>query len=214
MKRVALFEPAGDAPLRRLVAAHPFALVVSAGDGVPTATPLPLLWKDAERGSALVGHFARANPQVEALRRDPRALVVFTGAQGYVSPSWLRDRTQAPTWNYETVHFEVEIAFDDTQAAIDDALGLLVAHMERDRPAAWSAAEMGARYASLSRAVIAFEARILATHAKFKLGQNERADVRADILAALADGGGGDPASHATLLAAMRRVDPATPAQP
>jgi len=211
VKRVALFEPAGDAPVRRLVAAHPFALVVSAGDGMPVATPLPLLWKDAERGPGLVGHFARANPQVEALRRDPRALVVFTGAQGYVSPSWLRDRTQAPTWNYETVHFEVEIAFDDTQAAIDDALARLVAHMERDRPAAWSAAEMGARYASLSRAVIAFEARILATHAKFKLGQNERADVRADILAALADGRGG---ADRALLAAMRRVDPASPAQP
>jgi transcriptional regulator len=212
VKRVALFEPAGEAPLRRLVAAHPFALVVSAGDGMPVATPLPLLWKDAAQGGpALSGHFARANPQVDLLRRDPRALVVFTGAQGYVSPSWLRDRTQAPTWNYETVHFEVEIALDDSQAAIDDALARLVAHMERDRPGAWSAAEMGARYAALSRAVIAFEARILATHAKFKLGQNERADVRADILAALADGGGGD---ERALLAAMRRVDPAPPAQP
>ena len=209
MKRVALFEPAGEAPLRRLVATHPFALVVCAADGMPVATPLPLLWKDAAReGPKLVGHFARANPQVELLRRDPRALIVFTGAQGYVSPSWLRDRTQAPTWNYETVHFEVEIALDDTPAAIDDALARLVAHMERDRPGAWSAEEMGARYASLSRAVIAFEARILATHAKFKLGQNERADVRADILAALAEDG--DPA----LLAAMRRVDPAAPAQP
>lgn len=200
MKTSPLFQPT-PADIDRLVAAHPLAQLVSNDAGAMLCTPLPLL---LERGPddtvALLGHFARANPQVAALRRDPRALVVFLGAHGYVSPSWMRDRSQAPTWNFETVHFQVEVEFDESPDAIHEALTRLVAHVERDRPAAWSETEMGARYAQLSRAVVAFRARVTATVAKFKLGQNERADVYEDILAGLAGTG------QQALADAMRRM--------
>lgn len=45
---------------------------------------------------------------------------------------------------------------------------------------------MGARYERLAAAVVAFRARVTATQAKFKLGQNERPDVYDDILKGLA----------------------------
>ena len=149
--------------------------------------------------SWLLGHFARSNPQVDMLRRSPRALAIFMGPHGYVSPSWMRDRTQAPTWNYATVHFEIEVAFDDSQAATTSALERLVAHMERNSHVPWTAAELGSRYAALSKAVIAFRAKMLATQAKFKLGQNERPDVFQDILRGLRSTTG------ATLADAMER---------
>jgi transcriptional regulator len=107
------------------------------------------------------------------------------GPQGYVSPSWMRDRTQAPTWNYATVHMDVEVALEDNNTATDNALSKLVAHMERNRTAAWSALDMGDRYARLATAVVAFRARVISTTAKFKLGQNERRDVFNDILRGL-----------------------------
>ena len=47
---------------------------------------------------------------------------------------------------------------------------------------------------------VSFRARVTATHARFKLGQDERPDVRADILAGLAD------TAQQPLLEAMTRV--------
>jgi len=200
MKASPVFAPP-DGEVDRLVAEHPFALLVSATAQAPLATPLPLLLqRDAQGEACLVGHMARNNPQVELLRRQPFALAVFTGAHGYMSPSWLRDRSQAPTWNYATVHFEVDVVLEEDAAATDAALERLVAHMEYGRPQPWRAAELGERYPRLAAAVVAFRARILATHARFKLGQNERADVLDDMREALAREGRHD------LLAAMARA--------
>jgi len=193
-----LFTPEAAA-IDQLIAEHPFAQLISVDAGVPVCTPLPLLLDRGPDVSWLLGHFARSNPQVDMLRRSPRALAIFMGPHGYVSPSWMRDRTQAPTWNYATVHFEIEVAFDDSQAATTSALERLVAHMERNSHVPWTAAELGSRYAALSKAVIAFRAKVLATQAKFKLGQNERPDVFQDILRGLRSTTG------ATLADAMER---------
>jgi transcriptional regulator len=198
MKSSRLFEPPPGA-VDRLVAAHPFAQLVSIDGDRPVCTPLPLLLERRDGEAWLVGHFARANPQVELLRRRPRALAVFMGAHGYVSPSWLRDRTQAPTWNYETVHFDVEVAFDEGEGAPQHALERLVAHLEHGRPDAWSSRDLDPRYALLAKHVVAFRARIVATQAKSKLGQDERADVLDDILAGL------ERTGQSALLEAMQR---------
>jgi transcriptional regulator len=198
----AAFQPRSIAEIDDLVAQHPLAQLISTGAGRFMCTPLPLLLERASADEAwLTGHFARTNPQVALLRRQPRALAVFMGAHGYISPSWMRDREQAPTWNYETAHFDIDIAFDDSEAATRDALERLVNHMERCRPQAWSIADMGSRYASLAGAVISFRARVVAVHAKFKLGQNEPDDAYTDILEGLARTG------QQPLIDAMTRVD-------
>ena len=192
MRTSPVFAPRSPDAVDQLVAAHPLALVISANGGMPLATPLPLLLERGSDGAmTLIGHFPRVHPHTEVLRREPRALAVFMGAHGYISPSWMADRTQAPTWNYETAQLEIDVEFDDSSAATDEALAQLVEHMEHGRPNAWSIADMGARYARLSAAVVAFRARVTTTHLKFKLGQDERSDVRADILAGLADTGEG-----------------------
>jgi len=181
-----IFKPDSPEDVDRLIAMHPFALVISSGTGTPLATPLPLLLeRDANGKMTLLGHMPRAHPHTELLRRQPRALAVFQGAHGYISPSWLTDRTQAPTWNFETVHLEVDVEFDDSAEATEVALTRLVDHMERGRPDAWSVADMGPRYALLAPAVIAFRARVITTYAKFKLGQNERHADLAEILTGL-----------------------------
>src|SRR5215472_1606526 len=101
--------------IRRLTLEHPLAWVVSGEGKTARATPLPLrpILDAAGQVARLIGHFPRANPQVDALRRDGRALVLFQGPDAYVSPSWFGDRAQAPTWNYAAAQFLVEIAFVD-----------------------------------------------------------------------------------------------------
>ena len=98
----------------------------------------------------------------------------------------MADRTQAPTWNYASSQFLVDIDFFENATEIDAHLRDLVGAMETGRPNAWSVDEMRDRYRSLVRRVIGFTARIRATEPRFKLGQDERDDVFADILAGLA----------------------------
>jgi transcriptional regulator len=196
-----LFAPRDDADIARLIAQAPLAWVVSLGGGPPMATPLPLAVASGaqEAGLRLYGHFARNNPQVEHLRRDPSALLLFMGPHAYVSPSWMSDRTQAPTWNYACLQMQARIEFDDRPDAALEAVGRLSSLMEHERPNAWSPAEMGSRLERLARGVVAFHATITTCQAKFKMGQDERPDVFADILAGLARTGEG------TVEAWMRR---------
>ncbi|MDN5864290.1 MAG: FMN-binding negative transcriptional regulator [Gammaproteobacteria bacterium] len=183
MKKYPPYRPGSRDEIDRLVAEYPLAQVVSSNGDHFVATLLPLLLERPTRDEALLlGHFDRTNPQVEALRRQSRALALFTGVQGYVSPTWRQTPRMAPTWNYATVRFEVEVAFDEDQDATREALERLVEHMEGVRRQPWSIADMGERYAAQARGVIAFRARVLATDAKFKLGQNERSDNFAGIV--------------------------------
>lgn len=174
MKLSKIFHPS-DEEVTHLVANHPFGLLISDSAQGISATPLPLLLeRNLDGTSSILGHFALANPQVAQLRTNPNALIVFQGPHGYISPSWFDDRTQAPTWNFATVHFTVKIEFLDTQSDAREAVEKLSARMESGRPGAWSPADMGDRYQRLLPAIIAFRAHVSRTDAKFKLGQNER----------------------------------------
>jgi transcriptional regulator len=203
-ERADIFAPASDEQVLRLVLAHPLAWVVSNDSGSFRATPLPLRPRVGSGGhiEALEGHMARSNAHCAALQRDGHALILFSGPQGYISPSWVSDRTWAPTWNYAIVQFLVTIAFDEEPKRLDTHLADLVGAMERGRPDAWQPAEMGARYATLKRRIVPFDAKVVEQRAKFKLGQDERDAVFADISAALDRSGPGE------LLAWMRELNP------
>jgi transcriptional regulator len=178
----------GDEAVDALIAAYPFALVVSGGE-TPDATSLPILLERQPAGDRLIGHFARGNPQARTLLQAPRALFVFQGPHGYISPSWMADRTQAPTWNFATVHITADVEFLDGPDSAKAAVERLTGHMEAGRTGAWSAHELGARYERLAKGVIAFQAAVVSIQVKFKLGQNEHLDVLRDILDGLQETG-------------------------
>lgn len=202
--RADIFAPQNDEQLLRLVLEHPLAWVVAAQDGDFRAAALPLRPRVGGDGriEALEGHMARGNPLRAALERHPRALILFMGPQGYISPSWMSNRTWAPTWNYAVAQFLVTVSFDETPARLDAHLHDLVEAMERGRPGAWHPSEMGARYEARRRAIIPFEAKVIEQRAKFKLGQDENDTTFAEITAAL------DREGPAELLAWMRELNP------
>lgn len=170
-----------------LLRAQPMAWLVSAGGDDAAFTPLPVRpgLDDAGRLVSLHGHLALRNPHLARLRRDPRAQALLLGPHAYISPGWLDDRTQAPSWNYTAVAFELEVRIDTGAAAVGAELDALVAQMETGRPDPWATAEMGARYAGLAAGVAALHGRILETRATFKLGQDERPHDFAQILGGL-----------------------------
>jgi transcriptional regulator len=178
------FAPNSPADVSQLIAAFPLAWVIGADF---QATPLPLMAETDAAGAvvALVGHFARRNPQVAALQSDPRALILFQGPQGYISPRWVSKPAWGPTWNYAVARFEVRVEFVPEE--IDAAIRAMAAHLEAHRADPWVPTEMGPRYADLRRHIIGFRAHVQAAHATFKLGQDEDQATFSEITAALGE---------------------------
>lgn len=149
------------------------------------ATPLPLLAETDELGTvrAIVGHFARSNPQVARAQASPRALISFMGPHGYIAPAMVSKPGWAPTWNYRFAQFEVEIELQPEQN--DSAIRALVAAMEGTGADAWTVEAMGERYHRMVEHVVAFRATVIRSSARFKLGQDEDSQSFGEILQAL-----------------------------
>jgi transcriptional regulator len=181
------FEPRSAADLLRLVEEYPLAWVVSYGGAGFGATPLPLLPETDAGGqiTTLIGHFALSNPQVAQLRAAPRARLLFNGPHGYISPELVSQPGWAPTWNYTTAQFDVEIEFRPDENAM--ALERLVTRMERDRRDPWTIGRMGERYSRMVGRIIAFRAHVRSASGRFKLGQDETPASLSEILTGLDD---------------------------
>lgn len=70
--------------LHAFLRADPFAALCAVVDHAPIAVHIPLLLDDD--GTRLIGHAARQGPFVDA--DGAAAVAIFSGPQGYISPSW------------------------------------------------------------------------------------------------------------------------------
>jgi acetyl esterase len=192
-----LFAARSAHDISSLIREYPLAWLVSGSGGDILASQVPLIADLSPDGEVvrLMGHFARRNPHIGALQHDGRATALFSGPHGYISPSWFRDRTQAPTWNVTTVKVRLRISVDDLPECADAVLARLVEHMERGRPHAWTIGDMATRYEQLRRGIVGFYGEVLTVDARFKLGQNERMEVLVDQMAGLEANGCADLAS-------------------
>lgn len=181
------YPPLETRHVAQLVERHPLAWIVSSTDGDFTVTPLPLRHRTDTSGAIthLIGHFARSNPHVDVLKRHPRALILFRGEQSYVSPSWMSDRTWAPTWNHMGVQFVVDFELHEDVDKLREVLRDMIDTMEAGRPKAWQLEETAHRYEKLVPHIVSFDAHVRETKAVFKLGQDERPQIYRDMAAGL-----------------------------
>jgi transcriptional regulator len=128
---------------------------------------------------------------------SPRALILFRGPEGYISPEYAGTRDWAPTWNYAQISIEAEIVFEPERSG--EALSLLVDAMESARANPWEVIELGDRYAAMERQIIGFRACVTRLSGKFKLGQDEQPETLSMIL---------DHVSDPALARWMRRFNP------
>ena len=75
-----------DADAWSLMRQHPFALLVTAPDGVPFATSVP--FTVLEESGTLLAHVAKANPQWRHVQPDLEVLVIFQAEHAFVSSRW------------------------------------------------------------------------------------------------------------------------------
>src|SRR5437868_1591769 len=126
--------------LARCIHDHPFATLVVTGADGPVANHLPMLL-DTE-ANKLVGHVARANPLWRDYAAGAPALAIFSGPQGYVSPSWYASKRETgkvvPTWNYAVVHEHGTLSFIDDTDWLRAFVARLTHRFEAGREAPWS----------------------------------------------------------------------------
>lgn len=178
------FTQVTDADLQQLIGEFPLAWIVA--KGAPDAAALmPMLVENDAAGkpAALLGHLPLGHPIAAALKSNPRALFLFQGPNAYISPEWLTNKDWAPTWNFAVAQITADVVFDD--ALTDQALSQLVAHMEKGRVTPWTTESLGPRYTNLRSRVIGFRATIQRVAPRFKLGQDEKPTVFAEILRGL-----------------------------
>ncbi len=165
--------------MAKLIHEYPLAWLVSRQFN---ASPLPLLAEGAAEGeiAALFGHCARGNPLREDFARDPSGLVLFNGPAGYVSPRHISETDWGPTWNYAVLRFTVEVEFlpGETRNSVERLLN----HLEGCEPGRWKTSELGARYEAMLDRIIAFRAHVIDCTPTFKLGQDESAQIFAQIV--------------------------------
>lgn len=175
--------------------AHPLGMLVTLDDGRPEVDHVPMLFEQAAASAArLHGHVARANSVVSRAPDGTEVLVVFRGAQGYVTPNWYAskpiDGKVVPTWNYSVVHVRGRIQWFDAPERLRTLLDALTGEHEAPRRTPWAVADAPADYiAGMLRAIIGFEIAIESMTGKFKASQNRNEGDRAGVARGLAADG-------------------------
>ena len=176
------FEETRPERLHGFIAAHPLGLLITHDSRGVVANPIPFLLQPA-RGAqgTLIGHVARANPvwrdAVANTVGASQALIVFQGAQGYISPGWYASKKEhgkvVPTWNYSTVQARGPLQVHDTPDAVRAVVHALTTHHEAGQRAPWAMADAPADYIeTMIAAIVMIELPIVELVGKFKLGQN------------------------------------------
>jgi transcriptional regulator len=160
--------------LRRLVATVSTAQLITVGtDGYPSATLLPVLW----HGERVIAHMARANEHWRTIAPDSPALVVCTGADAYISPSWYASKREhgkvVPTWNYSAVHLTGRVTVHDDPEWVRHAVTELTHEHEDARTHPWAVSDAPEKYVEGQlRAIVGIEIALERVEGKAKLSQN------------------------------------------
>ena len=166
---------------RALIKEHPLAVLVSPdATGASFVSHLPLRADGEGDAWWLEGHMARANPHGPWLAGQSEVLAVFTGPDGYISPSLYDTLLAVPTWNYVAVHVYGHLELIDEAEAKDALLKRLIGEHDPDYIAQWN--ELPEDFKSkLLGAIVGFRIRVARWEGKAKLSQNRAATERARI---------------------------------
>ena len=181
--------------LQALIARHPLgALIANTPEGL-SANHVPMSWQPRSgTPGVLRGHIARANRLWELLAPDAPVLVIFSGAEHYVTPSWYPDKRVhgkvVPTWNYAVVHAHGTIRFSDEREACLGRVTELTGRQESSRAAPWHVSDAPADFLeSMLKRIVAFEIVLTRMVGKFKASQHRSQAERDAVRAALAEEG-------------------------
>lgn len=192
-----------ETELRRLVAEVQVGwLVTSRVGAAPSATFLPVIWREGR----VIAHFAKANPHWREIQPEDPGLVIITGPDAYVSPSWYAAKAEhgkvVPTWNYSAVHLTGALRIHQDPDWLRMAVGDLTDEHEGRRDEPWHITDAPSEYVNGQlRGIVGVELLVTKVEGKAKLSQNRSQSDREGVVAGLRHRGRPDEQNVANQMA-------------
>ncbi|MFZ6646744.1 FMN-binding negative transcriptional regulator [Undibacterium sp. TJN25] len=197
--------------LHQLIHNHPLGTLVTLDAGGLNANHIPFEIAapepDAPYG-VLRAHIARSNSLWKTASTDVDALVVFQGAQHYISPGWYEEKQISgkvvPTYNYATVHAHGPLRIIDDSAWLLALLQRLTNRHEAIQQAPWQVTDAPADYIDkMLGAIIGIEIPVTRLMGKWKVSQNRPQADRLKVTQGLAELDRRSPDSNAAGMARL-----------
>ncbi|MET3441423.1 transcriptional regulator [Variovorax paradoxus] len=167
--------------LQRVIRDHPLGALVTHGATGLDADHLPFEFDpDVGTHGLLSAHLARANPLWQRCPTGTPVMVIFCGAQAYISPNWYPSKHEAhrqvPTWNYEVVHAHGVLTVHADERFARRIIARLTRRHEATEPRPWKMGDSAPEYIdSMVRNIVGIEIAITSLVGKTKLSQNREA---------------------------------------
>lgn len=174
-----LFEEQRLPVLHELVRAYPLGLlVVASAEGLEAHHVPFFLSPHPEPYGALHGHVARANPVWQKVTAKQPVMVVFSGPEAYVSPSWYPTKQEhgrvVPTWNYAAVHAHGTLRVMDDPVWLRRQIDALTMHQEATFESPWSVSDAPDDFIDrIIQAIVGIELTLTRLEGKWKISQNQ-----------------------------------------
>lgn len=192
--------------LQRIMREYPLGMLVTDGGATLDADHLPFDF-DAGAGphGVLIAHLARANTLWQRCPTGTPVMVVFRGAEAYISPNWYPSKhemhRQVPTWNYEVVHAHGTLTVHDDERFVRRVVAQLTRRHEATEPKPWKMGDSEPEFIdTMLRNIVGIEIAITSLTGKVKLSQNREAHDRMGAADTL------DARGFNAMAQAMRRV--------
>lgn len=177
--------------LGRIIREHPLGMLVTQGPDGLDADHIPFEFDPAAGAHGLLtAHVARANTLWQRCPTGSAVMVVFRGAEGYVSPNWYPTKHEAhrqvPTWNYEVVHAHGTLTVRDDERFVRGVVGRLTRRHEATEARPWKMSDSAPDFIDgMLRQIVGIEIAVTALVGKRKLSQNKEARDRLGAAEAL-----------------------------
>ena len=165
--------------LHRIIREHPLGALVTQGPAGPDAEHIPFEF-DPGPGTlgTLSAHVARSNTLWQRCPSGTQVMVIFRGAEAYISPSWYPSKHEAhrqvPTWNYEVVHAHGTLTVHDDDRFVRGMVARLTRRYEATESKPWKMSDSAPGFVDgLLRNIVGIEVAISSLVGKAKLSQNK-----------------------------------------
>ena len=177
--------------LHRLIRSRPLGALVTFGADGLNANHIPFeIDPDPAPFGTLRAHVARANPVWREFSKEVEPLVIFQGAQIYITPSWYQTKKETgkvvPTFNYIVVHACGTMrVFEDADWLRKFVCGL-TDRFEASRAQPWAVTDAPEDFVAMQlRAIVGIEIQLTRLIGKWKTSQNRPAADQLGVVAGL-----------------------------